>query len=324
MLEQGTVDGKILAIPWYADAPALFYRTDLLEKYKMKVPQTWADLYTCASKIQNGEKSNGTGNKFVGYVWEGSANEGLTCCALEFIYSYGGGTIVSAEKFVTLNNLAADEAIEMAQRLVNTVSNGVTSMDYKEVRKQFINGNAAFMRNWQYSYYLCNQKHSKVKGKFKVSPLPAGPGSSGKSANTAGVEMIGVNINTKHPKIAAEFALFLCSSFSQKFRAIQYGSFPTIISLYSDSDIKKSEYFDLPVYYDIFENHSVERPAKQTAPNYSLVSGIFCDAVHSALVDEEVNVDAALQKAAASISNITGFPLGQPSCSQQFENCGSL
>src|SRR5690606_25341261 len=44
IIESQTVDGKLVALPAFTDAPALFYRTDLLEKYGKSVPTTWAEL----------------------------------------------------------------------------------------------------------------------------------------------------------------------------------------------------------------------------------------------------------------------------------------
>ena len=49
IVENNTVDGKLVGIPFYTDAGLLYYRKDLLEKYSMSAPPaTWADLETSA------------------------------------------------------------------------------------------------------------------------------------------------------------------------------------------------------------------------------------------------------------------------------------
>jgi trehalose/maltose transport system substrate-binding protein len=77
-----------------SSAGILFYRTDLLEKYGYKEPPTtWEELAAMAKKIQAGERAAGNPD-FQGFVFEGKASESVTCNALEWIYSYGGGSVI--------------------------------------------------------------------------------------------------------------------------------------------------------------------------------------------------------------------------------------
>ncbi len=64
-----TIDGKMVAMPFRADTSALYYRSDLLDKYGIRQPpQTWEDLEKAAGIIQAGERKAGNPN-FWGFVW---------------------------------------------------------------------------------------------------------------------------------------------------------------------------------------------------------------------------------------------------------------
>jgi trehalose/maltose transport system substrate-binding protein len=308
IIKNNTVDGKLVGLPWFTDAGLLYYRTDLLTKYGYTAPpKTWTELATMAKKIQDGERAAGN-QDFWGYVWQGNSYEGLTCDALEWVYANGGGTIISPDKLITINNDKAIAALTQAAGWVGAISpKGVTGYQEEDARKQWEAGNAAFMRNWPYCYSLGQKEGSAVKDKFDVAALPFGD--SGHGAATLGGWQLAVSKYSKNPAVAADVALFLCSKDEQKFRAIK-GSFnPTIMSLYKDSDVVKASPF-MSKLYDVFIN-AVARPSTATAPKYNEVSTLFFKAVHSVLTGDK-DAKTAVETLELDLQDLTKFKSGKP------------
>jgi trehalose/maltose transport system substrate-binding protein len=280
MVETSRVEGKLMAVPWFADAGLLYYRKDLLDKYKRPVPQTWADLTETARLIQEGERKEGRG-EFWGYTWQGRAYEGLTTNALEWIASYNGGTIVDEKGEVTIENPKATEALKTAAAWVGMITpEGVLNYTEEEARGIFQAGNAAFMRNWPYAWALAQGADSTIKDKVGIAPLPKGA-ADGRHAGTLGGQLLAVSKYSKSAEAATDLVMYLTSEAEQKRRAVE-GSFnPTIVSLYGDADIARANPF-IGDLVDVFSN-AVARPATVTGQNYNKVSTEFFNAVHQVL-----------------------------------------
>jgi trehalose/maltose transport system substrate-binding protein len=280
MIETSQVGGKLMAMPWFADAGLLYYRKDLLEKYKRPVPQTWADLTETARLIQEGERKEGRG-EFWGYVWQGRAYEGLTTNALEWISSFNGGSIVDGKGEITIENPEAAEALKLAAGWVGTITpEGVLNYTEEESRGVFQAGNAAFMRNWPYAWALAQGADSTIRDKVGIAPLPKG-GADGRHAGTLGGQLLAVSKYSKNKDAAIDLVMYLTGAEEQKRRAIE-GSFnPTIVGLYGDTDIARANPF-IGDLVDVFTN-AVARPASVTGDNYNKVSTEFFNAVHLVL-----------------------------------------
>ncbi len=278
IIESQTVDGRLIALPFYADAPALYYRTDLLEEYGLSVPETWAALEEAARTIQEGERAKGV-NDFHGFVFQGAAYEGLTCDALEWVASHGGGGIVEADGTISINNPEAAAAIDMAAGWIGTISpEGVLGYKEEESRGVWQTGKAAFMRNWPYAYALGQGDDSAVKDKFAVAPLPSGGAGS---AATLGGWNLAVSKYSDEPEAAIELVLFLTGVEAQKLRAVRNSSLPTRPALYDDPEVAAAQPI-IPEWKEIFLN-AVPRPSAPTKGDYNEVSKEFWDAVHATL-----------------------------------------
>jgi trehalose/maltose transport system substrate-binding protein len=302
IIESQTVNGKLVAIPFFTDAPALFYRKDLLEKYKLPVPKTWTEMASEAKTIQDGERA--AGNKdFWGFVFQGNAYEGLTCDALEWVKSYGGGQIVEPDGSISINNPKAVAAIEEAKSWVNTISPpGVLSYGEEESRGVWQLGNAAFMRNWPYAYALGNAADSPIKGKFDVSTLPVGA-EGDKPASTLGGWNLAVSKYSKNQDAAIKLVMYLSSAEVQKKRAIDLSALPTRQAIYDDADVAKAQPI-IPNWKSVFQN-AVPRPSAPTKTKYNEVSNLFWSAVHDTLSGNGSAADN-LEQLEAKLTDLKG------------------
>ncbi|NHB77149.1 ABC transporter substrate-binding protein [Rhodobacter sp. M37P] len=280
IIESQTVNGKLVALPIFTDAPALYYRTDLLEKYGKQPPKTWAELTETAKFIQDAERAEG--NKDIwGFVWQGNAYEGLTCDALEWVKSHGGGQIVEPDGTISINNPNAVAALEQAKSWVGTISpDGVLAYQEEEARGVWQTGNAVFMRNWPYAYGLGNGDDSAVKGKFAVTTLPVGKEGDPSAATLGGWNVAVSKYSTKQ-EAAISLALYLAGPEAQKQRAIAESNLPTIMALYEDPDIAAAQPI-IPQWKEVFLN-AVPRPSAPTKGKYNEVSAKFWSAVHDTL-----------------------------------------
>jgi trehalose/maltose transport system substrate-binding protein len=280
IVENNTVDDALVAIPWFTDAGILYYRTDLLEKYGKQPPVTWQELAETAKEIQDGERAEGN-DKMSGFVFQAKAYEGLTCDALEWIDSFGGGTIVEEDGSITINNDKAIAALDFAATWIGAIApEGVLNYAEEESRGVFQSGNAVFMRNWPYAWALGNAEDSAINGKIGVSALPKG-GEDGKHTGVLGGWQLAVSKYSANAELAADLVKHLTSYDEQKRRAIKGAYNPTIAALYEDEEVLAATPF-FGNLYETFTN-AVARPSRVTGAKYNQVSSEFYNAAHEVL-----------------------------------------
>ncbi len=282
LVSNNTVGGRLVALPWFVDVGLLYYRSDLLAKHGRPVPRTWAELTDTAAHIQRSERAAGAARMW-GFVWQGRAYEGLTCDALEWLASQGGGTIVDAAGRITVNNPQAAAAVTRAAGWVGRITpEGVLNYTEEESRGVFQSGLAVFMRNWPYAWNLLQSPESPVRGKVGVTPLPAA--GDGRSAAALGGWQLAVSRYSQNRAAAASLVLFLVSRTEQKRRALAGGYHPPLPALYEDAELLAAN----PLFGILREalEDAVARPAAAVGADYNRVSYAFANAVHTVLAGQ--------------------------------------
>jgi len=278
-LETVTFDGKIFGAPRASDAGLMYYRTDQVKTF----PSTWQELYTEAAKGK-------------GFVYQGSAYEGLTVNFLEMAFAAGGSVLSDDGKKSTINS---PENLKALQFMVDGIKNGaapkaVTTMQEEQARRAWEAGKATFMRNWSYAYAL-SQKAPQVKGKFAVAPYPPFEG-GGKAAVLGGHNMV-ISTYSKNPGAMLKFIDYATSEKRIATNAAKYTKTPTIAAAYDDPAVKKA----MP-FADELRAGVEQAKARPVSPVYPQISEAIFKNVNAALSGATSPQDA-LKKADTDINN---------------------
>jgi trehalose/maltose transport system substrate-binding protein len=289
LIAANTVNGRLIALPANLNEGMLFYRVDLLRKYGYRAPpKTWEELEVMARRIQSGERASGN-KDFWGFVWEGAPSEALTCNALEWQVSEGGGTILDEMGKVTVNNPRTIHAWERAARWVGSISPpGVVLYREWDAGNMWQAGKAAFLRSWASEYIADRGPTCQIRDRFDIAPLPSGT----RTAAALGGSGFGVSRHSLHPREAAMLVRFLSGREEQVTRCRNTTDAPTLSQLYTAPELLATNP-QFPRVLEVFRKGVVSRPTKSAGKMYPDVSRAYWEAVHAVLTRQESATQAA-------------------------------
>ena len=289
LIAANTVNRRLVALPANLNEGMLFYRVDLLRKYGYRAPpKTWEELEAMARRIQAGERASGN-KDFWGFVWEGAPSEALTCNALEWQMSEGGGTILDETGKVTVNNSQSIRAWERAADWVGSISPpGVVLYKEWDAGNMWQAGNAAFLRSWASEYIADRGPTCLIRDRFDIAPLPGGA----RMAATLGGSGFGVSRYSLHPREAAMLVRFLCSREEQVRRCRNTADAPTISQLYDEPELLATNPH-FPRVLEVFRKGVVMRPSKAAGKMYPEVSRAYWEAIQTVLTRKKHAKQAA-------------------------------
>ena len=238
-LTSNVVQGKVAAMPAFADAMFMYYRKDLLEKHKLAEPKTWDELAVAAKKIQAAESAAGN-PKLQGLSIQGAPIEGAVCTFLLPYWSQGK-EFNDANGKLTLDRAAAAKGLQEWLKLVDAgvIKKNVAEVKTPDTVNEFKAGQVVFAINWTWAWdRFSDDADSKVKGKVGVMPLPAMPG--GKSATCVGGWQWAVSAFSKHKAEAAKLVKHMAAPAASAFLAAQGSLLPTALPVYTDPDVLKA------------------------------------------------------------------------------------
>ncbi len=227
------VGGKVIALPYFADAQFLYYRTDLLQKHGVTPPKTWDELKASAEKIT---KAEGIAT-LSGFQTAGAPIEGTVCTYLVPLWGAGSELTDAGGKL----QLGTDAAKKPFQLWADLKAAGVTPPNLAEIptdriRQNFQAGNLVYGMTWGYVWNRSqNDPDSTVKGKTGVVPLPGF--TADKVSTCIGGWQVAVSSFSKNKDAAAKFARYLSSPEVSKMQAILASHLPVFAEVYTDPEV---------------------------------------------------------------------------------------
>jgi trehalose/maltose transport system substrate-binding protein len=305
-----TIKGKLVAVPYHSDMGVLFYRRDLLRRYGYKAPpRTWDELEKMAARIQSGERAKGQ-KDFWGFTWPGAAGEGLTCNALEWQVSEGGGRIIEANGTISVNNPDAIRSWQRAAHWIGWISPpSVTSLqEWDAINAFYYSRKSAFFRGWARSYILSVRDIPSVRDTIGITSIPAGKNAQ---VATLGGFGLGLSRSSTHTAEALQLIRFLMRREIEIEEARADYESRNWPELYDPTAILRTNQ-DSADKGKLQVSGVVARPSTVAGGKYEEVSRAYIQAVRSVLLGQSKAPEAAASLE-QKLVRITGFKPGPPS-----------
>lgn len=164
-------EGGLYALPETQTFSMLFYRTDILNDLKVKVPNTWTELYSVLAKLQTNNLSISVPTPFSG----GSGSTGLNAIYMMLLYQNGGSLYTEDCKRSAMNTENAITAFTQWVNLYTKYKIPQTT----NILTRFRMGESPLVIS-DYTFYNQLQIGApEIEGKWDIAAIPATVSSDG-------------------------------------------------------------------------------------------------------------------------------------------------
>jgi multiple sugar transport system substrate-binding protein len=291
----GVYKNRLYRMPVRSDIGWLYYRTDLLKKAGLKPPETFEELIVDARKLQS------QGLRW-GYLWQGRQSESLSAMFIEVLHGQGGFWINPETLEVGLDRPEAISAVQFLHRTMfdeKPVSpKTLTTYQEQETLRLFLEGDAAFLRNWSSVLTRATLEDSGIRNKIGLKPMVHALGYA--SGGCQGSWGLGIALKTQHPKEAWQAVQYFTSAAAQRKLYLDASDgLPTQRELFKDPQLVK-RYSYYPAILDSLENQKphpvIFRPA---IPQYAQATCILQRYLHTTLTQENPNIAQMMRDVAS-------------------------
>ena len=210
------VNGKVAAMPAFADAMFMYYRKDLLEKHGIKEPKTWDELFALGKPFR---KANGPQS----YALDGELYDMVLLSQAWVQQNYGQAYIDPTEPRIQMSNQAALDWVKTYKRLID--EQVATPLPHRaslggaekptEQQPDWVTGQWAGNYTWDSVINLRKSTMNKQQN-LNLGPFPTLKGAKDSGMFGRPTLMYAIGKNSRHAEAAAKLIHFLATDGTRK------------------------------------------------------------------------------------------------------------
>ena len=213
-IENATVDGTLVYMPWQNNTTAMVYRKDLFAEKGIEAPKTWDEFLTAAKTLTEDTDSDGTPDRY-GCVFAGTRNDSAESRFQTFALTFGCDFVTANGDGTYTSGFGTEEYKNAMTAFVNITANegvtpaGFVETGYSEAYTMIAADRACMFFSASNVLGGIYNANPEMRGKMGSFPMPTAPG----VAPVTSFSSVGMTISStcKNPEVAADFLKYMTS-----------------------------------------------------------------------------------------------------------------
>ncbi|MDO4620219.1 MAG: sugar ABC transporter substrate-binding protein [Lachnospiraceae bacterium] len=213
-VENSTVDGHFVYMPWQNNTTAMVYRKDLFDEKGLAVPTTWDEYLETAKALTEDTDGDGTVDRY-GSVFAGTRNDSAESRFQTFALTFGADFVKVNEDGSVASGFDTDEYKNAMKTFIDIAVNegvspaGFVETGYSEAYTMIAADQAAMFFSGSNVLGGIYNSNPDMRGKMGSFPMPTAEGVDPVTSFSS----VGMTISNscKNPEVAADFLKYLTS-----------------------------------------------------------------------------------------------------------------
>jgi len=172
--EAVTLDGEVIGLPCVNVSNMLLYRQDLLSKYELPVPQSWAQVRDVATRLQQAVAADG--GEIYGFATRGAPGGGHAVWTLGSVLASYGGRWFDADGRPAALTSAAEAALSAYVDLLRTAGPpDQPAISFVELMRDYRRGRVGMILEVGMEYAHLLRDDPELAPRSGIALVPAGP-----------------------------------------------------------------------------------------------------------------------------------------------------